>query len=128
MIRRPPRSTRPDTLLPSTTLFRSVAHIIGEGARQFYLGPGQGPRRSAFRSPEGPHKVFGIIIVGIEPVETSASDQVDEPRRPGTAGPVPDPQGAVIPCLVECLEVAVQPAGRFVLRRNGPLRRSDERR
>src|SRR3546814_11870433 len=30
MLRRPPGSTRPDTLFPSTTLFRSVARI-GDG-------------------------------------------------------------------------------------------------
>src|SRR3546814_8563690 len=30
MIRRPPRSTRTDTLFPYTTLFRSVARIEGE--------------------------------------------------------------------------------------------------
>src|SRR3546814_21007477 len=32
MIRRPPRSTRTDTLFPYTTLFRSIAHlpVIGE--------------------------------------------------------------------------------------------------
>src|SRR3546814_11576983 len=29
MIRRPPRSTRPDTLFPYTTLFRSPEHHIG---------------------------------------------------------------------------------------------------
>src|SRR3546814_10699357 len=29
MLRRPPRSTRPDTLFPYTTLFRSVAATIG---------------------------------------------------------------------------------------------------
>src|SRR3546814_5306905 len=29
MIRRPPRSTRTDTLFPYTTLFRSACHIIG---------------------------------------------------------------------------------------------------
>src|SRR3546814_13077837 len=28
MIRRPPRSTRPDTLFPYTTLFRSRAHLL----------------------------------------------------------------------------------------------------
>src|SRR3546814_13963330 len=34
MIRRPPRSTRTDTLFPYTTLFRSVAHgpLLGRGA------------------------------------------------------------------------------------------------
>src|SRR3546814_2435783 len=34
MVRRPPRSTRTDTLLPYTTLFRSVAaRLLGEEAR-----------------------------------------------------------------------------------------------
>src|SRR3546814_16876986 len=31
MIRRPPRSTRTDTLFPYTTLFRSKAHLTEEG-------------------------------------------------------------------------------------------------
>src|SRR3546814_2625276 len=30
MIRRPPRSTRTDTLFPYTTLFRSVVHVDGD--------------------------------------------------------------------------------------------------
>src|SRR3546814_4343267 len=33
MIRRPPRSTRTDTLCPYTTLFRSAAHVEQDGAR-----------------------------------------------------------------------------------------------
>src|SRR3546814_17591790 len=33
MIRRPPGSTRTDTLFPYTTLFRSVEHIIPDSAR-----------------------------------------------------------------------------------------------
>src|SRR3546814_1349461 len=41
MIRRPPRSTRTDTLFPYTTLFRSRAR-----------GPNSRPRRSAARSRE----------------------------------------------------------------------------
>src|SRR3546814_18200356 len=32
MIRRPPRSTRTDTLFPYTTLFRSVAGLVGQPA------------------------------------------------------------------------------------------------
>src|SRR3546814_17086466 len=41
MIRRPPRSTRTDTLFPYTTLFRSAM-----GDRQVqWLGPGQRPSR-----------------------------------------------------------------------------------
>src|SRR3546814_19523590 len=35
MIRRPPRSTRTDTLFPYTTLFRSVGAWAGAGARNF---------------------------------------------------------------------------------------------
>src|SRR3546814_6253383 len=38
MIRRPPRSTRTDTLFPYTTLFRSVAVDRDEGAGAFHLG------------------------------------------------------------------------------------------
>src|SRR3546814_9742912 len=34
MIRRPPRSTRPDTLFPYTTLFRSVELIVFVGNRR----------------------------------------------------------------------------------------------
>src|SRR3546814_19130763 len=40
MIRRPPRSTRTDTLFPYTTLFRSVLRAIErpEGLRRHHLG------------------------------------------------------------------------------------------
>src|SRR3546814_13250942 len=31
MVRRPPGSTRTETLLPYTTLFRSALHLVGEG-------------------------------------------------------------------------------------------------
>src|SRR3546814_1779503 len=50
MIRRPPRSTRTDTLFPYTTLFRSVArqtnngtqHGSGEHGVRAFVFPGQG--------------------------------------------------------------------------------------
>src|SRR3546814_15362136 len=35
MIRRPPRSTRTDTLFPYTTLFRSVARSVRRGSSRF---------------------------------------------------------------------------------------------
>src|SRR3546814_15323552 len=41
MVRRPPRSTRTDTLFPYTTLFRS-AEVIGTAADQFQVAPGDG--------------------------------------------------------------------------------------
>src|SRR3546814_949304 len=44
MLRRPPRSTRTDTLFPYTTLFRSAGlsrQTLGGLAQQFYTGIGQ---------------------------------------------------------------------------------------
>src|SRR3546814_4294389 len=60
MIRRPPRSTRTDTLFPYTTLFRSehhraLPHIVEHQRRQHEAQPRQPDRRP----PEMPH-------VGIE--------------------------------------------------------------
>src|SRR3546814_16352358 len=49
MIRRPPRSTRTDTLFPYTTLFRSAVPEAGEPAAHGLL---QGPRR--LRAPQQP--------------------------------------------------------------------------
>src|SRR3546814_17110445 len=40
MIRRPPRSTRTDTLFPYTTLFRSIAipqHYMSDGRRSLFI-------------------------------------------------------------------------------------------
>src|SRR3546814_7000620 len=45
MIRRPPRSTRTDTLFPSTTLFRSLA----DPQKAIRLPPAEQPRRGATR-------------------------------------------------------------------------------
>src|SRR3546814_8970346 len=39
MIRRPPRSTRTDTLFPYTTLFRSVLSVCSESGRSVMPGP-----------------------------------------------------------------------------------------
>src|SRR3546814_16310939 len=52
MIRRPPRSTRTDTLFPYTTLFRSifVAHPQAIGVRQSYLSLAFTPPETAQRS------------------------------------------------------------------------------
>src|SRR3546814_20165156 len=41
MIRRPPRSTRTDTLVPYTTLFRSLARSCGPGDEQDAVGLAQ---------------------------------------------------------------------------------------
>src|SRR3546814_14970623 len=39
MMRRPPRSTRPDTLFPSTTLFRSTLVAVDRGEADYALAP-----------------------------------------------------------------------------------------
>src|SRR3546814_13967823 len=61
MIRRPPRSTRPDTLFPYPTLFRSVP--------QLYVGHGDTPMRLA-----------GFRRVTLGPGETRRVVFVAEPR------------------------------------------------
>src|SRR3546814_17029405 len=65
MIRRPPRSTRTDTLFPYTTLFRSHARLI-DGARP------EGPR--AARPPLSGHRMREVMVVG-------ADQQFDHPAR-----------------------------------------------
>src|SRR3546814_2636474 len=63
MIRRPPRSTRTDTLFPYTTLFRSVERVVPRDALPF-VGT-----RSA---------VFGVLEA------IGAIDEVGKPRALGT--------------------------------------------
>src|SRR3546814_15254685 len=63
MIRRPPRSTRTDTLFPYTTLFRAVGDgqprrarphpSAAEGRRPAHRGPRQGQGRAAVPHGEG---------------------------------------------------------------------------
>src|SRR3546814_6946235 len=51
MIRRPPRSTRTDTLFPYTTLFRSQAYLyLGRGAARDRLSARARPRRGGDRA------------------------------------------------------------------------------
>src|SRR3546814_1565489 len=62
MIRRPPRSTRTDTLFPYTTLFRSRHdHLPGRG-RHHQMGGGACLRRCG----EGSRLMFELLNVGLE--------------------------------------------------------------
>src|SRR3546814_7643630 len=59
MIRRPPRSTRTDTLFPYTTLFRSRAHRSGGRVRAVFAlahsaGRGRAPETSSCTRPGPP--------------------------------------------------------------------------
>src|SRR3546814_8149350 len=59
MIRRPPRSTRPDTLFPYTTLFRSRP-AVGAARTHLRVGPG-GARLAGARLPLIPGPARGRL-------------------------------------------------------------------
>src|SRR3546814_6555544 len=87
MIRRPPRSTRTDTLFPYTTLFRSEAgardqHVAAYPSRHQRMARGDAP----LQLPVQP----GIGTPALEPAQDAAADedaqghaQDDERRRDG---------------------------------------------
>src|SRR3546814_6630436 len=80
MIRRPPRSTRTDTLFPYTTLFRSLCRpaphtfLIGPRVRHLVVGLGSGDGRTAMT-------VAAILAgKGHEVVTVTADHSVAEAR------------------------------------------------
>src|SRR3546814_14806367 len=81
MIRRPPRSTRTDTLFPYTTLFRSasVSHWAREGFGRYRL------RRC------GPSPLRG-------PLQDRRLTRPQLPSGPGWPGPFPTRPGHFWPC------------------------------
>src|SRR3546814_8160709 len=81
MIRRPPRSTRTDTLFPYTTLFRSViAQQIGRDLEHIGVGPRGIDRRRAFRNP---HDDVLRQILGFREIVDPPEEERHE-RRPET--------------------------------------------
>src|SRR3546814_6392370 len=84
MIRRPPRSTRTDTLFPYTTLFRSrarSAHRAGVGrARGQLVGGRNRPRRRLPRNRHPPARAFERLDRGRG--EWAARERLFRPRRP----------------------------------------------
>src|SRR3546814_16683030 len=55
MIRRPPRSTRTDTLFPYTTLFRSNLHAVGAAVTQALRQPGKTRGQLVLYTSSEPH-------------------------------------------------------------------------
>src|SRR3546814_12681324 len=94
MIRRPPRSTRTDTLFPYTTLFRSpkVVSRSCRSIRSKHIG-----RRSRHRNNPG---------VGPRPIEPRAVGGVEAHRQPVTA---------LFRLIGENLAARVEPGHRFAL-------------
>src|SRR3546814_18321070 len=60
MIRRPPRSTRTDTLFPYTTLFRSAFRSAPDGDRSRRRGPGRDGERSGAEADRGHGRVPAV--------------------------------------------------------------------
>src|SRR3546814_7228029 len=111
MIRRPPRSTRTDTLFPYTTLFRSVRHELDQAGRAAAGVVGL-RRREAASGLEAHHR-HQVLGLGAEP-GGHGLDFVDEFR--GDVGVALDAGNPVV------VELAV---GRRHVGRRGS-RRSEE--
>src|SRR3546814_20163346 len=86
MIRRPPRSTRTDTLFPYTTLFRSGRDLDCRGGR--LRDRGRGGDRG-----EGGRGICRLVIVVAVVVADQQQDDGDEGYEPQQAGD--DPRAAV---------------------------------
>src|SRR3546814_15083781 len=84
-IRRPPRSTRTDTLFPYTTLFRSE----GEGPARTELKVTTGPIRGSRKIHVGPLKV-AMREIDLEPSSGEPPLRVYD-----TSGPYTDPQARI---------------------------------
>src|SRR3546814_11550396 len=82
MIRRPPRSTRTDTLCPNTTLFRSTEYIsvpvlpIHDG-RSFEMELTEGTGMNVDLSPDGRNLAFDLLgDVYVMPAKGGAATQI----------------------------------------------------
>src|SRR3546814_6319323 len=72
MIRRPPRSTRTDTLFPYTTLFRSIRQSVeAEIAHARKISAGELPANAPFEDPVSTNTTF---FVGYERSEEHTSE------------------------------------------------------
>src|SRR3546814_12668687 len=88
MLRRPPRSTRPDTLVPYTPLFRSI--ISGRAFKRGQHGAAQTRAAARLHDDEGPQQTIGSsafyaaianqTVLIVEPVEMTAR-RCDVARR-----------------------------------------------
>src|SRR3546814_15629570 len=90
MIRRPPRSTRTDTLFPYTTLFRSLSAWIFDAGNDFRCCA----RRVRHRALRGSHRVvvFGPVSEHLREVPAVQTGSVR--RNAGPRGAAPMDAGA----------------------------------
>src|SRR3546814_10344473 len=102
MIRRPPRSTRTDTLFPYTTLFRSVRSIDGTQIRQSSdLPPIVGARAPGTKTTlgilrDGKRKDVRVTLGELDPSLLPGASHQPMPRGPqGRADTAANPLGLV---------------------------------
>src|SRR3546814_10349837 len=117
MIRRPPRSTRTDTLFPYTTLFRSATAgaksfesrfdnsppACGRGRGRGFHVHGFGLDRPSPRSP--PANGRGISVIFSAPAAPDVDGE--EQEQPHHVDKMPVPGGRLEPDMVPGLEVAL---------------------
>src|SRR3546814_7344917 len=142
MIRRPPRSTRTDTLLPYTTLFRSPVMAAFEHALGGEPHADKALRRPAVAPPQPAQRAVELVVVlaGLRRPGADAglrAPHLDHPGQPRAAG---DPPVEAVAAEIDQPSAGtgvalqrVERAGRVVLRvRAGQDRRiglrSEERR
>src|SRR3546814_9846316 len=98
MIRRPPRSTRTDTLFPYTTLFRSILKILGQAGdvaveariAEHGIGRPAANRRIKFVAPDGK-----AVLVKPEAVGEAQEIAIGDGREPDDVGGAIGQAGAV---------------------------------
>src|SRR3546814_6511699 len=87
MIRRPPRSTRTDTLFPYTTLFRSVHRLDKDTSGALVLA--RTSRAAAFFaksfSSRTARKVYWALVVGVPSIDDGMIE-LALAKQPGTGG------------------------------------------
>src|SRR3546814_8035426 len=83
MIRRPPISTRTDTLFPYTTLFRSLGEIDGVELGLRLAGHRDRHRRLAVRGAHQRHDAVGKLLLEVlgDGPQVLASDALHHPRQ-----------------------------------------------
>src|SRR3546814_9720026 len=102
MIRRPPRSTRTDTLFPYTTLFRSVDLLVAEEQPEHAADPLRGQRdagfaRSGFKAVA--QHVCAALDVG---VEAGRLDQFEHRQAGGHRNRVAAERTGLVDRLARC--------------------------
>src|SRR3546814_301080 len=125
MIRRPPRSTRTDTLFPYTTLFRSqviielnLAHNLNlEGLHDIYF-PGERPNRGPIPLTKVDDRL-GATSIPVDPAKIAAIVITNQPDSYSTVTPPDEETQAIANHLVEFFKSEVE-AGRMA-KNLGPM-------